>query len=156
MAQEPGFELTVEDEGVAEFIPFTPIPFGGRDLRIIDYVTKMPLEEFEAATNDPVQRGRGTILLAIMGTSINAKHPEWTIERITRIIDDVVIPEMTFLGAEEESNGTDPLPQEPKPESEASSSGSPSDASESSATPADTSAPEPTPSTSEPSSETPA
>jgi hypothetical protein len=154
--QEPGFELKVEDEGVAEFIPWTPISYGGRELRIIDYITKMPLEEFEAASTDPVQRGRGTILLALIGTSINAKHPEWTIERITRIVDDMVLPEMAFLAGEEESNGTDPLPQEPQPVPDTSSSGSPSDASESSATPAETSAPEPIPSTSEPSSETPA
>jgi hypothetical protein len=157
MPQEPGFELKFPDASEAEFFPFAIGMSGAKDLKIIDRCTQMPLDEFAEAFDDPSQRGRGPIMLALIGLSIRAKYPDWSVERIMHVIDELELPDVTFLGSEEEeSNGSVPLTEGPKPEPDASSSGSPSDASESSATPAETSAPEPSPSTSEPSSETPA
>jgi hypothetical protein len=157
MAHEPGFELTFPDEREAEFFPFAIGMSGAKDLKIIDRCTQMPLDEFAEAFDDPSQRGRGPIMLAMIGLSIRAKHPDWSVERVMKVVDELELPDVTFLGVEEEeSNGTDPLTQEPKLENEAKSSGSPSDESESSATQTETSVPAPTPSTFEPSSETPA
>lgn len=154
---EPGFELTFPDEREAEFFPFAIGMSGSKDLKIIDRCTAMPLDEFAEALDDPSQRGRGPIMLAMIGLSIRAKHPDWSVERVMKVVDELELPEVTFLGGEEEeSNGTTPLSQEPKPASDAESSGSPSDESGSSATPTETSAPAPTPMTSVPSSGTPA
>jgi hypothetical protein len=156
MAQEAGFELKFPDAD-SEFFPFAIGMSGAKDLKIIDRCTQMPLDEFAEAFDDPSQRGRGPMMLAMIGLSIRAKHPDWSVERIMLLVDELELNEVTFLGSEEEeSNGAVPLTEEPKPEDDASSSGSPSDESESSATPAETSAPEPSPSTSEGSSETPA
>jgi hypothetical protein len=157
MAQEAGFELKFPDEREAEFFPFAFGMSGAKDLKIIDRCTQMPLDEFAETMDDPSQRGRGVMMLAMIGLSIRAKHPDWSVERIMHLVDEIELNDVTFLGTEEEeSNGTVPLTEEPKPESEASSSGSPSDESESSVIPAETSVPEPSPSTSEDSSETPA
>lgn len=148
--------MTFPDEREAEFFPFAIGMSGAKDLKIIDRCTQMPLDEFAEAFDDPSQRGRGPIMLAMIGLSIRAKHPDWSVERVMKIVDELELPEVTFLGGkEEESNGTVPLTVEPKPESGSESSGSPSDESESSAIPAETPAPEPTPTTSGPSSETP-
>jgi hypothetical protein len=157
MAQEAGFELKFPDARESEFFPFSIGMSGAKDLKIIDRCTQMPLDEFAEAFDDPSQRGRGIMMLAMIGLSIRAKHPDWSVERIMLLVDELELNEVTFLGSdEEESNGSVPLTEEPKPEVDSSSSGSPSDESESSATPVATSAPEPTPSTSEDSSETPA
>jgi hypothetical protein len=154
MAQEAGFELRFPDATEAEFFPFAIGMSGAKDLKIIDRCTQMPLDEFAEAFDDPSQRGRGIMMLAMIGLSIRAKHPDWSVERIMHLVDELELNEVTFLGTEEEeSNGSVPLTEEPKPEEDSSSSGSPSDASESSAIPAETIAPEPTHSTSEPSSE---
>jgi hypothetical protein len=157
MPQEAGFELTFPDDREAEFFPFVVGMSGAKDLKIIDYCTMgMPLDEFASALEDPVARNRGTIMLAMMGTSIRAQHPDWTVERIAYLIDEIDLNDVEFLKGEEDSNGADPLLQEPKPAPDESSSGSQSEESESSATPTEPSVLEPTPSTSEPSSETPA
>jgi hypothetical protein len=155
--KEPGFELTFPDEREAEFFPFAIGMSGAKDLKIIDRCTQMPLDEFAEAFEDPSQRGRGPIMLAMIGLSIRAKHPDWSVERVMMVVDELELPDVTFLGGEEqEANGTDPLPQEPKQSSDSSNSGSPSDESESSATPTESSAPGPTASTSGPSKGTPA
>jgi hypothetical protein len=156
MPQEPGFELKFPDEREAEFFPFAIGLSGAKDIKIIDRCTQMPLDEFAEALDDPSQRGRGPIMLAMIGLSIRAKYPDWSVERIMHFIDELELPDVTFLGAEEEeTNGAVPLTQEPVQHLDVSSSGSPSEESESFATPAETSAPEPTSSTSEHSNETP-
>jgi hypothetical protein len=155
MPQDPGFELTFPDQTEAEFVPLNPGGESGKDLQIIDMVTKgMPLEVFSAAMEDPTQRGRGVVFLAYIGLSIRAKYPQWTVERIVDFVENLEISNVGWLDGEQEANGTDPLAQEPKPGNDTSVS--PSDESESSVIPVESSAPEPNLSTSEPSSETPA
>ncbi len=86
--REAGFELKVPGDEEKTFFPWS-LGYSGKDLRIIDAVTRMPLGEFMEAMQDPSQFGRGVVQLAMIGLSIRAKNPEWTVERILRIVDNL-------------------------------------------------------------------
>lgn len=133
---EPGFEITFPDETEATFVPFMVGMSASKDLKLIDRCTAMPLDEFAEAFDDPAQRGRGSIMLAVIALSIRAKFPDWSVERIMRFVDDLEMPDVTFVGGEEEPQG-DPLPEEQTENDGSVSFGSPSGGSSSSATPAD-------------------
>jgi hypothetical protein len=107
MAQEPGFELKFPDQAEATFVPWNVGMVGAKDLKIIDRCTAMPLDEFAAAFEDPTQRGRGPMMLAMIGVSIRAANPDWSVERVMAIVDDLQLPEVTFISPPEED--ADPL-----------------------------------------------
>lgn len=133
MPQDPGFELRIDDDEPV-FVPFMLSMMGAKELKIIDRCTSMPLDEFAAALDDPVQRGRGPIMLAMIALSIRSKYPDWTVERIMRLVDDLdELPE--FVAGDEEDADPDPLPQSATEPGEQENSDSSSDDSSSSAPP---------------------
>jgi hypothetical protein len=118
--KEPGFELTIDNEEPV-FIPFALSTMGAKEMKIIDRCTAMPLDEFAAALDDPSQRTRGPVLLAMIALSIRAHYPDWTVERIMRLVDDMdELP--TFVGGDEEDAAPDPLPQSEERKSSARAS----------------------------------
>jgi hypothetical protein len=92
---EVGFEF----EG--EFYPLTVNTDNGKDLMLIDRLTAMPTEDFLEAIRDGIGIGRGPIMLAMLATSIRAKHNDWSVERIYRITT-ADLSSVKILGVEEE------------------------------------------------------
>ncbi len=126
-----GFEFS------GEFFDLTVNFDNGKDLILIDRLTRMPVDEFQEAVQDGVSIGRGPVMMAVLATSIRAKHPNWTIERIlSMVISD--LSELVFIGAtEEEESDADGPPAETSeltPETPSSST-SPSDVSSPPSTP---------------------
>lgn len=132
--QEPGFELTIPGESSATFFPWAIGMSSAKDMMIIDRLTRMPLDEFAEAFEDPTQRGRGPIMLTMIALSIKSKYPDWSVERILAVVDQVELPEIAYIDAAEEDDEPTPLP-ESEPGSDAQSFGSPSGDSSSSAPP---------------------
>lgn len=124
---QAGFEL----EG--EFYPLTFNADNGKDLILIDRITAMPTEEFVDAIRDGVSIGRGPIMLAVLATSIRARHPDWSIERIVRMVQ-ADLAELKFIGGEAEDDEIPPA--------EAASAATTNDAP--STSPSDGSSPSPT------------
>lgn len=72
----------------------------GKDIMLIDRITGMSLADFYEVVDDDAQRGRGPILLALIATSIRASRPDWSVERIFRLTQELSISELTFLEAD--------------------------------------------------------
>lgn len=124
----------------------------GKDLMLIDRFTGMPVAEFFDTIEDSFDRGRAPILLALMATSIRAKHPDWSVERIGRVVLGVSLGDVAFIDSDAEAQPVPPADggQEPPTSAE------PSNGSSSSSTPPDSSTPtEPTSSETQPSSSSP-
>ena len=78
----------------------------GKDLMIIDRFTSMPVHEFFQTVEDSFDRGRGPILLAMIGTSIRHGNPDWSVERIIREVSGLSISEdIEWIEGEEEDEG---------------------------------------------------
>lgn len=102
---EPGFEYA------GEFYPWS-ITTKGKDLQIVDRVADVSIPEFFRILDDPVERERIPIVLALMGTSIRARQPTWGISRIVRLLEEMDLDEIEFVGDEEDEKKeeTDPTP----------------------------------------------
>jgi hypothetical protein len=100
--RDDGFELA------GEFYRWA-LSDNGKDLMLIDRFTNMPFQEFFELVEDDFDRGRAPVLLALMATSIRAKHPEWTVERITRLVLDTNLSTVEFVAGDVQED-TRPLP----------------------------------------------
>lgn len=108
----------------------------GKDLRLIDHFTEMPIAEFFSSVQDSFDNGRGPILLALIATSVRHLRPEWSVERICRMVDDLALSDVEFIEAGNEegeavpprSAGDSPAS---KPKSQPTSSAKPKDSQES-------------------------
>jgi hypothetical protein len=121
-----GFELD------GEFYPWHVSDIG-KDLMLIDRFSGLPLAEFYAVVDDTFDRGRAPILLTLIATSIRAKHPDWSVERIIRLVMDLNLGELTFVDGDEEEPEPGPPPEteeRPTGRSSASPSRSPRSAPE--------------------------
>ncbi len=98
---ENGFEL----DGV--FYPWHLDINHAKNLFLIDRLTRMPPDEFARLAEDPAQRTRSSVILTLIATSIRAKHPDWTVERIERMIMDLDITTVEWIGGDVEE---DPRP----------------------------------------------
>jgi hypothetical protein len=121
--KEIGFEIN------GEFYPWTASD-SAKDLMLIDEFTKMPASVFYEAIDDDLERGRGPIMLALMATSVRAKHPDWSVTRVARLIYDTPLSTVVYIGAPDEDGNGDARPPEQtenadkSPPSSESSSGS--------------------------------
>lgn len=117
---EDGFELG------GEFYRWH-VTDNGKDLMLIDRFTAMPIQEFFEIIEDTFDRGRAPVLLAMLATSIRAKHPDWSVERIARTVMGTNLSDVAFIegDAEEEK----PLPPDAAAEEAAADSTSSADGS---------------------------
>lgn len=108
---------------------------GGKDLMLIDRFTGMPVAEFFDTIEDSFDRGRAPILLALIATSVRARHPDWSVNRIERMVQDLQLGDVTFVDGDAEAQPVPPAEggQEPP------TSNAPSDESSLSSTPEETS-----------------
>ncbi len=127
---QDGFEYKIPGEDEATFFPWT-VTDGGKDLMLIDHFTHLPIHEFFTLIDDEFDRSRAPILLVMMATSIRAKNPDWTPERIIRTVQNLNISDVTMVDAEE-----DEAPRVDPPAEETSTGEKSSSESKSSATPA--------------------
>jgi hypothetical protein len=82
---------------------------GGKDLILIDRIANVAVTEFFELLDDPVARERPSVMLALVATSMRARHPEWSVERIVRTVYDLDVNELTLIGGDEEEP-VNPLP----------------------------------------------
>jgi len=75
----------------------------GKDLMLIDYFTHMPVQEFFDVVDDALERGRAPILMALMATSIRAHYPDRSVERISRMVMDIPLGDVSFVGGDEDA-----------------------------------------------------
>jgi hypothetical protein len=88
----------------------------GKDLMIIDRFTKMPVHEFFQLIEDSFDRGRGPVLMAMIGTSIRHGNPDWSVERIIREVEALSISEdITFIDLDEEDEDGPPAEGDQEP-----------------------------------------
>ena len=80
----------------------------GKDLMLIDRFTGMPIAEFFDTIEDSVDRGRAPILLALMATSIRAQHPDWSVERVVRVVQQLSLADVEFIDADAEEQPVPP------------------------------------------------
>jgi len=87
----------------------------GKDLMIIDRFTQMPVHEFFQLIEDSFDRGRGPVLLAMIGTSIRHGNPDWSVERIIRDVNALSISEdIEFIDMDEEDEESPPAEDVPE------------------------------------------
>jgi len=97
----------------------------GKDLMLIDRLTGLSLGEFFEALDD--QPDRGSILLALVATSLRHGNPAWSVDKIYRIVTELSLSEdLEFIGGEQEDDASrPPLPpptgERPKSQSNGSS-----------------------------------
>src|SRR3954462_13280983 len=137
MTTEDGFEYKLDgDNEPATFFPWQVNVEGAKDMLIIDSFTQLPIDVFHEKLQDGFERRRGPFLPALIATSIAAKHPDWTVQRIVRLVENLDFSKFTGIEADEEEAGdvkAPPVTGEPTNES----SSSPSEGSSSSATQTD-------------------
>lgn len=96
----------------------------GKDLMLIDRITGgMNPSEFFEAVDDKHDQFRGPILLGLIGTSIRNRHPEWSIERIMRFVNEVKLGDIEFLGGDEEETVEEAVNEQLPPSEDAEDSG---------------------------------
>jgi hypothetical protein len=91
----------------------------GKDLILIDRFAQMPIADFFEQVDDRVDRGRAPILLALVATSIRAEHPDWSAERIIRLVMDLNLSDLVFVDQDAEEETLPP----PSPPAEAEPTG---------------------------------
>lgn len=85
-----------------EFVPFHLTDLG-KDLQVIDRLTGgMPPHEFFDATKDLEGRARGPVQLGLLGTSLRAHHPEWSVSRICSLIEGTPFSDFVYVKGEPE------------------------------------------------------
>lgn len=82
----------------------------GKDLMLIDRFSGLPISEFFAVVEDTWDRGRAPILLTLIATSLRNGHPDWSVERIIRLVMETPLSEVTFVGSDEDEPAESPLP----------------------------------------------
>jgi len=88
----------------------------GKDLMLIDRFAGLPIQEFFDVVDDDHERGRGPILLTLIATSIRNGHPDWSVERITRLVLGLNLSDVVFVNGDlEEQDPTLPPPGPPGP-----------------------------------------
>ena len=120
--KEDGFEYKLPDDEEATFFRWS-VTDGGKDLMLIDRFTGMPVHEFFAVIEDSFDRGRAPVLLAMIATSIRANKPDWTPDRIIRVVQNMNLSDVEFIDAEEDEEAN------PVPPAEAGAAASASSAS---------------------------
>lgn len=101
---------------------------GGKDLMLIDRFTGMPVADFFETIEDEFDRGRAPILLALIATSMRNQHPDWSVQRITRRVENLSLGDVAFIDSDAEEQPVPPAEagQEPaasdEPSNESSSS----------------------------------
>lgn len=136
--KEDGFEYKLPGEKQATFFPWKVNVEGAKDMLIIDSFTQLPIDVFHEKLQDGFERRRGPFLLALIATSIAAKFPEWTVQRIVRMVENLDFSDFTGIDAdEEEPVEGDVSPPAETGEETSESSNSPSVGSSSSATQTD-------------------
>ena len=88
----------------------------GKDLMLIDRFAGLPIQEFFDVVDDDHERGRGPIMLTLIATSIRNGHPDWSVERITRLVLGLSLSDVVFVNGDlEEQDPTLPPPGPPGP-----------------------------------------
>jgi hypothetical protein len=101
----------------------TDSDLNGKDLMLIDRITGMPFNDYLAMTQDPVESGRTSVLLTMVALSMRAANPEWTVERIMRLMVDFKPDDFVTIDADTEADTLPPASaDEPASTGEGSSS----------------------------------
>src|SRR4029077_8420590 len=74
----------------------------GKDLMLIDRFCGLPLHEFFELVDDGFDRGRAPILLTLIATSLRFGHPDWSVERIVRTVQNLSLSEVIILEPDDE------------------------------------------------------
>jgi hypothetical protein len=114
-ASQDGFELG------GEFYPFH-VDDTGKNLMLIDRLTGLSLPEFSAYLGDDTDRNRGPVTLALVATSIRAAKPDWSVEKIVRLVQNTRISDIEWVDGEQDAEETDASPPAETPPDEPSSS----------------------------------
>jgi hypothetical protein len=70
----------------------------GKDLMLIDRIAQIPPSDFIELVSDADQNERAPVLLALVATSLRAGHPDWSVDRIYRIVMNLSLTQdITFL-----------------------------------------------------------
>jgi hypothetical protein len=99
---EPGFEYK------GQFYRWS-VSDMGKDLMLIDRFCGLPIADFFELVDDDFDRGRAPILLSMIATSIRREHPDWSVERIVRTVQELALSDVTFIESEQEED-LRPLP----------------------------------------------
>lgn len=97
----------------------------GKDLMLVDRFSNMPLHEFFELVDDGFDRGRAPILLTLVATSIRFGHPDWSVERIVRTVQDLSLSDIEFITPDEEEEPEVPPASEDEEKPTGGSSSSP-------------------------------
>jgi hypothetical protein len=87
----------------------------GKDLMLIDRFSGLPITEFFDVVDDEHERTRGPILLTLIATSIRNGHPDWSVERIARLVLGLSLSDVAFVNGDLEEDDTTLPPSEPAP-----------------------------------------
>ena len=80
----------------------------GKDLMLIDRIAGMPITEFFETIEDDFDRSRAPILLALIATSVRHGHPDWTVDRIARLVMNVNLSDVEFVDVDAEEDDLPP------------------------------------------------
>lgn len=105
-----------------DFYPLS-ISEKGKDLLLIDRLTQRPpdaiFSELEAGVDI-----RGPAILALIATSFRAAYPEWPLQRIINLVEEIELSELEWVGTEDDGEEETVRPpdegegsQEPSPKS---------------------------------------
>lgn len=87
----------------------------GKDLMLIDRFTGMPVADFFETIEDEFDRGRAPILLALIATSMRNGHPDWSVQRLVRRVENLNLSEVTFIDSDAEEQPVPPAEAGPEP-----------------------------------------
>lgn len=93
MTPESGFELDGVQYGwhLSDAI---------RDLQLVDHFTRgMPPDEFFELAEQGSRRA--VVLIALIATSVRAKHPDWPVDKIIRTVETLDLSDVEFFGGDD-------------------------------------------------------
>ncbi len=110
---EAGFEIG------GEFYPWK-INDTGKDFMLWDRFTGIPVDQMAEVLNDDEQRGRAPVIFSMVAMSVRAAHPDWSVERIVRLVMDTPLSEITMIEGDDEVADAGPPEQTAAPTLESS------------------------------------
>src|SRR5262245_58248873 len=75
----------------------------GKDLMLVDRIAGVSIFEFGDAAGGGFGQMRPAVFLTLIATSLRAGNPDWSVERIVRLVEQLdVFKDMILVGGEEE------------------------------------------------------
>ena len=85
----------------------------GKDLMLVDRISGLSISDFLEQVSAAAEDSRPSLLLSMIATSIRFAHPDWSVERIVRLVMNLDLDEIELVAGDADEDDRPLAPAEP-------------------------------------------